>query len=186
MKKLCVFCGSSTNTAQKFLDLSVEVGALLAENKIDLIYGAGSIGLMGEMADAVLQNGGKVYGVIPEFMVPWEVCHQGLTNLQVVSTMHERKKIMYDMSDGFVALPGGLGTMDELCEILTWRQLDNHQKPIWILNFDGFYDGLIDHFKKLKEERFVTEAHFNLIQIKNSMNDIVKEFLEMGNENELV
>ena len=90
------------------------------------------------------------------------------------------------MSDGFVALPGGLGTMDELCEILTWRQLDNHQKPIWILNFDGFYDGLIDHFKKLKEERFVTEAHFNLIQIKNSMSEIVKEFLKTGKEDELV
>jgi uncharacterized protein (TIGR00730 family) len=186
VKKLCVFCGSSTYTAQKYLDLSAEVGQLLAQHKIDLVYGAGSIGLMGEMADAALKNSGKVYGVIPEFMMPWEVCHQGLTDLKVVPTMHERKKLMYDLSDGFVALPGGLGTMDELCEILTWRQLDNHQKPIWILNFDGFYDGLIDHFKKIKEEHFLSDEHHELIQVRDSMKEIIREFLIGDEKHELV
>ncbi|MCK5072271.1 MAG: TIGR00730 family Rossman fold protein [Bacteriovoracaceae bacterium] len=177
MKKLCIFCGSSTNVAQNHLDLGKEVGHLLAEKNIGLVYGAGSTGVMGSLADSVLEKGGKVWGVIPDFMIPWEVCHQNLTDLKITKTMHERKQIMYDYSDGFVALPGGLGTMEELCEILTWRQIGTHEKHVWILNPNGFYDGLMDHFKKLHHERFVSDEHLELIQERNDMNEIVSEFL---------
>lgn len=180
MKKICVFCGSTTKAAQKFLDLADEVGQAIAKKNIGLVYGAGSIGLMGQLADSTLKKKGEVYGIIPEFMMPWEVCHQGLTDLKVVETMHERKKIMYDMSDGFIALPGGYGTLDELCETLTWRQLETHKKPIWILNYDGFYDGLIDHFKKLKEERFFSDQDYELFQERNSIDEILEEFTLEG------
>jgi len=175
MKKLCVFCGSSTKVSKKFLLLAKRLGKELVKNDIDLVYGAGSIGMMGVLADSVLEAKGNVYGVIPEFMIPWEVVHKNLTELVIFSTMHERKQEMYDLADAFLALPGGIGTMDELCEILTWGQLEIHKKPIWILNYEGFYDNLIEHFNVLVKKKFFSREHLKLINISDDMLKIIKE-----------
>jgi uncharacterized protein (TIGR00730 family) len=138
-------------------------GRLLAERGIGLVYGGGNVGLMGEVADAVLAAGGEVTGVIPKALLEREVGHRGLTTLHVVGTMHERKALMVDLSDGFVALPGGYGTLDELCEALTWSQLGIHARPCGILNVDGYFDALLALFDHAVREGFVREAHRRLV-----------------------
>lgn len=177
MKKICVFCGSSTGKDEKFAKIAREAGELLAKNSLGLVYGAGGIGIMGELADSVLKNGGKVWGIIPQDMMDLELAHEGLTDLKVVSGMHERKKAMYENADAFVALPGGLGTMDELCEIVTWAQLGYHSKPCWILNVDGFYDNLIEHFKNIQSAGFMDKKALELIRTETSFQEIINEFV---------
>jgi uncharacterized protein (TIGR00730 family) len=143
LTRLCVFCGSSTGTNETIVDTTVDLGRLLVEQGIDLVYGGGAVGLMGLVADTVLAAGGRVTGVIPKGLFAREVGHTGLTELIEVASMHERKALMYELSDGFCALPGGLGTLEELAEITTWGQLGLHTKPIGLLNVDGFYDPLL-------------------------------------------
>ena len=163
MKRVCVFCGSSAGTRPVYAEAARATGRLLAERGIGLVYGGGRVGLMGEVADAVLAAGGEVTGVIPRGLMDREVGHRGLTTLHVTGTMHERKALMVDLSDGFVALPGGYGTLDELCEALTWSQLGIHARPCGVLNVDGYFDALLALFDHAVREGFVREPHRGLV-----------------------
>ncbi len=162
MKKLCVFCGSKSGN-QQYLKDAETLGHLLAENKIGLVYGGAKVGLMGALADGVLAKGGDVWGVMPQSLIDLEVAHKDLKMFYTVSNMHERKQKMYDLSDGFLAIPGGMGTLDELFEITTWGQLQYHNKPIWLLNSRGFFDNLLGHLRLASREGFISASHLNLI-----------------------
>ena len=142
MKKICVYCGSSDGARPEYKQAAAALGRAMLEKNLDLVYGGASVGLMGTVADTVLQGGGRVTGVIPESLVNRELSHTGLTELAVVDSMHERKSMMAELSDGFIALPGGIGTMEELFEMLTWSQLGFHKKPCALLNVAGYYDHL--------------------------------------------
>jgi uncharacterized protein (TIGR00730 family) len=139
-KKLCVFCGSAQGNSERYVQQAQKVGELMASLNVGLVYGGATVGVMGAIADSVLSHGGHVIGVIPKSLVEYEVAHYKVTKLHIVEGMHERKKMMYDFSDAFLVLPGGMGTLDEMFEILTWSQLKLHSKPIYILNEFGFYD----------------------------------------------
>jgi len=166
MKRVCVFCGSSRGANPAHCEAAQKLGHLLAKRGLELVFGAGHIGLMGVLADAVIAGGGHTIGVIPRSMVERELAHAGLGRLHIVDTMHERKSLMADLSDAFIALPGGFGTADELFEILTWAQLGIHQKPIGLVNTAGFFDPLLawldravtDGFLKPKHRRLLIEA----------------------------
>lgn len=175
MNSICVFCGSSTGFNSIYINEAKVLGKLLVENKKRLIYGGGNVGLMGIIADEVLANGGKVTGVIPHFLIDWEVGHGGLTEMIKVDSMHERKMIMSELADGFIAMPGGFGTLEELGEILTWVQLSIIQKPVGILNVNGFYDHLIAHMDNMVNEGFLkTQNREMLIESQNSINLLEK------------
>jgi uncharacterized protein (TIGR00730 family) len=165
---VCVFCGSSTGTLPVYTDATRELGRLFAKTDTTLVYGGGNIGLMGVLADEVLKHGGKVIGVIPDFLEKREVAHKGLTKLEIVSSMHERKKRMADQSDAFLALPGGWGTLDELAEILTWRQLTLINQPIGILNTNSFFDTLILQMKKMVADGFLKADNLELLKIEDN------------------
>ena len=143
VRAVCVFCGSSAPADPRYLDAARALGALIARRNVALVYGGGSTGLMGELADAALARGGRVIGVIPAGLFAREAGHTGLTELREVTSMHERKKLMYDLSDAFVALPGGLGTLEELAEVATWSQLGLHSKPLALLDVDEFWEPLV-------------------------------------------
>lgn len=157
IQSLAVFCGSRTGNNPVFARHAQELGMLLAQKSIRLIYGGGSAGLMGLIADEVMRGGGKVTGIIPKLLVEWEVEHRGITELIVCDDMHERKQKIYSRADAAVVMPGGFGTLDELFEIVTWNQLTIHDKSIFILNSDGFYDALLAHIEKMKAEGFLYE-----------------------------
>jgi uncharacterized protein (TIGR00730 family) len=163
---VCVFTGSSIGRRDEYKAAAVALGRDLAARGLTLVYGGGNVGLMGIIADAVLASGGDVIGVIPESLKRREVAHETLTTLHVVDTMHERKAKMAELSDGFIAMPGGLGTLEELFEVLTWAQLGIHDKPCGLLNVDGYYDGLIAFVDKQVEERFVMQAHRDMIYVE--------------------
>ena len=152
---VAVFCGSRTGNNKLFVKHAKEIGLILAQKDVQLIYGGGRNGLMGITADAVLNNGGKVVGVIPSLLINKEHQHETLTALHIVETMHERKKLMYELSDAAIVLPGGYGTMDELFEMVTWNQLSIHDKTIVLLNSGGYYNHLIAHFKQIEDEGFL-------------------------------
>ena len=155
MKSICVYCGSNAGNKPAYAERAQALGGRIAAEGLQLVYGGGNVGLMGIVADAVLAHGGEVVGVIPEQLVHWEVAHKSLTRLEVVSNMHERKARMFDLADAFVALPGGFGTLDEMFEMLTWRQLGLGQKPCAFLDVDGFYAPLIGMIDRMVEERFL-------------------------------
>ncbi|MEQ1884843.1 MAG: TIGR00730 family Rossman fold protein [Bryobacteraceae bacterium] len=163
MKNICVFCGSNTGVRQAYADTTVALGRALAAGGIGLVYGGGNVGLMGVLADAVLAAGGEVTGVIPRALKEKEVAHLSLTALHVVGSMHERKALMADLSDGFIALPGGYGTFDEFCEVLTWTQLRIQQKACGLLNIEGYYDALLSMFDHAENEGFLKPEHRRLI-----------------------
>jgi len=152
MKHIAVFCGSSTGTENIYIEQAILLGETLAKNDIQLIYGGAKVGLMGAVANGALNKEGKVTGVIPDFLLKKELAHPGITKLHVVETMHQRKTLMHDLSDGFIALPGGFGTMEELFEITTWAQLGLHKKPIGLLNTNGFYN----HLKLLMDQMIIS------------------------------
>lgn len=154
-KAVGVYCGSKMGVNPKFAIQAKLLGELFAKNNIKLVYGAGSVGLMGTVANAVLENGGEVIGVIPQLLVEWEQQHNDITELIVVDDMHSRKRLLYELSDEAVILPGGNGTLDELFEILTWNTLKNHNKKVFILNADGFYNHLIQHLDNMLNEGFL-------------------------------
>ncbi len=156
--RVCVFCGSSFGAREVYRAQAEAFGALLARRQIELVYGGARVGLMGALADAVLAGGGRVIGVIPEALVEREVAHAGLTELRVVGSMHERKALMASLSDGFVALPGGIGTLEELFEVWTWSQLGLHAKPCALLDIDGFYAGLSAFMDHVVTEGFLKPA----------------------------
>lgn len=152
---MCVFCGSSRGTKPEYVDAARALGRALARRDVTLVWGGGNVGLMGEVADATLAGGGRAVGVIPHALERRELAHRGATEMHVVSSMHERKALMERLSDAFVAMPGGFGTLDELCEILTWRQLGIHAKPMGLLDAAGFFDPLVTAFDHAVREGFV-------------------------------
>jgi len=163
IRRLCVFCGSSEGNRPVYRDAARAVGALLARRKIGLVFGGGRVGLMGALADVVLEAGGEAIGVIPKALMDKEVGHRGLTELRVVRSMHERKALMMDLSDGFMALPGGFGTLEEFCEVLTWSQLGLHRKPCGLLNVDDYYGELLAMVERAMSEGFIHPIHRNLL-----------------------
>ncbi len=168
MKRLAVYCGSATPADPRYVELARDVGIALAEQGIGVVYGGGRLGLMGAIASGALQAGGEVIGVIPEALVNGEVANHDC-QLTVVKTMHERKAAFTDLSDGFVVLPGGVGTMDELWEAVSWAQLGYHSKPVGILNAFGFYDGLLAFNRHMAEVGFVRPAHQNIILAESEL-----------------
>ena len=159
MRSVCVFCGSSSGNDPDYVELARRAGAALARRGLTLVYGGGRVGLMGALADAALEAGGRVIGVIPQMLLDKEVGHAGLTHLHVVSTMTDRKLLMGELSDAFLALPGGIGTMDELFEVWTWTQLDLHRKPCALLNYNGYYEALIAFLDHAVEQGFLRPRH---------------------------
>jgi uncharacterized protein (TIGR00730 family) len=155
MKSICVYCGSNAGSKIVYSERAAALGDRIAKEGLRLIYGGGNVGLMGVVANAVLEAGGQVTGVIPKQLADWEVAHRGLTELEIVGSMHERKARMFDLADGFVTLPGGFGTMEEIFEMLTWRQLGIGNKPCAFLDVDGFYAPLIGMIDRMVEERFL-------------------------------
>lgn len=158
LASLCVYCGSSNDGASSHRDMATELGTLMAQRKIALVYGGGGVGLMGTIADAVMAGGGKVTGIIPDFLMHQEVGHAAISSLEVVGSMHERKARMAELSDGFLILPGGLGTLEEFFEMLTWRKLQLHNKPIAVLNQDGFWNGLQTLIGDLADAKYARPA----------------------------
>jgi len=166
MKRVCVFCGSRNGTRDQYVAAARRTGEALARRGIGLVYGGGGIGLMGVLADAAVSAGGEVIGVIPEALMAREVAHGGLADLRVVASMHERKAVMAELADAFVALPGGFGTLEEFCEALTWAQLGIHRKPCGLLNVEGFFDPLLSLFDHAVRERFVSPDHRSLVVVE--------------------
>lgn len=166
--RLCVFCGSNGGRREAYLDAARELGGEMARRGITLVYGGGNVGIMGVIADAVLEVGGHVIGVIPQALKRRELAHAGLTELHVTSSMHERKALMAELSDGFIALPGGLGTFEEFLEILTWAQLGIHRKPCALLNVAGYYDPLVTFLDHSVTERFVRPEHRAMMLVEES------------------
>lgn len=165
---ICVFCGSAAGNHPLYASIAAEFGKLLAERGHSLVYGGGNIGLMGIIADSVLENHGKVIGVIPSFLADREVAHQGLTQLEVVGTMHERKMRMADLANAFVVLPGGWGTLDEMAEILTWKQLGLINQNLYVLNANNFFDALLDQMRFMAREGFLRQENLDLVAIAKS------------------
>lgn len=162
--RIAVYCGSSNEVDGRWLDVARAMGRCLAERRIDVVFGGGQVGLMGAVADAALAAGGRVHGVIPEKLFDLELGHRGVTELEVVQTMHQRKHRMAELSDGFVALPGGWGTLEEIFEVTTWTQLGYHHKPVGLLNAFGFYDSLLQFLSNAADERFIREPHRGMLQ----------------------
>jgi hypothetical protein len=177
MKAVSVFCGANKGAHPDYEKTAAAVGRELAGRGISVVFGAGKIGLMGVLANAVLENDGNAIGVIPHFLKKMEVCHESLTELHEVETMHQRKQKMAEISDGFLVLPGGYGTLDEFFEILTWKQLRLHQKPIGILNLNGFYDHLLLHINHMAKEGFVHTKNLELIIVEKDFVTLLQKML---------
>ena len=178
MKRICVFCGSNNGITTVYSEAARVMGLVLSRRRIGLVYGGGSIGLMRIIADTVLREGGEVIGVIPEALATKEVAHRGLKDLRVVGSMHERKALMVELSDAFIALPGGYGTLEEFCEVLTWAQLGLHRKPCGILNVKGFYDPLLSFFDHAVSEGFVREVHRSLILVDEDPERLLDKLID--------
>jgi uncharacterized protein (TIGR00730 family) len=174
VRSLAVFCGSKTGNNPVFREHAVQLGELMAKHNIKLIYGGGNVGIMGTIADAVMAGKGQVVGIIPELLLEWERQHKNITELIVADDMHMRKKIIYNMCDAALILPGGFGTLDELFEILTWNQLSIHDKQIIILNSGGFYTHLIRHIEMMKEEHFLYEAAVQRLTVIDTPDELVR------------
>jgi uncharacterized protein (TIGR00730 family) len=177
IQSLAVFCGSKKGTNKLYIEHAAQLGKLMAENNIRLIYGGGSAGIMGTIADSVMGYGGKVTGIIPKILLEWEVEHKHITELIVSDDMHIRKKTLYDLCDAAIILPGGFGTLDELFEIVTWNQLSIHDKPVFILNTDGFYIHLILHMQKMREEEFLYEQADKRLIVIDEPAELMKYFV---------
>ncbi|OQW75800.1 MAG: Rossman fold protein, TIGR00730 family [Proteobacteria bacterium ST_bin14] len=175
MKRLAVYCGSATPSDPIYIESARAVGSGLAQRGIGVVYGGGRLGLMGAIADSALAAGGEVIGIIPQALVDAEVAHLGLTELHVCRTMHERKQAFTDLSDGFVTLPGGTGTMDELWEALSWAQLGYHAKPVGVLNVAGFYDGLVAFAAKMGEVGFIRPQHQGLMIVDPTLDGLLAQ-----------
>lgn len=183
MQRVCVFCGSRPGRSPAYLETAKQLAAALVRRDIGIVYGGAGIGVMGALADAALEQGGQVTGVIPEQLMAREVSHEQLTELHIVESMHERKALMGSLSDGFIALPGGLGTLEEFFEVLTWNQLGIHAKPCGLLNIDGFYDSLTSFLDHTVCEEFVPEAHRSFLLVEREpdalLEDMQRRFAKM-------
>jgi uncharacterized protein (TIGR00730 family) len=172
MKKLCVFTGAATGSDPRFAEATHELGQILAARNLGLVYGGGANGLMGKIADAVIASDGHATGIIPKFLDTVEIAHQGLTHLHVIDTMHERKNMMYNIADGFIVMPGGLGTLDETMEIITWRQLGLHSKPVIIANLYGYWDHMLSLFQNIIDEGFMHHGHTGHFDHVNDIDEL--------------
>jgi uncharacterized protein (TIGR00730 family) len=177
-KRICVFCGSNTGTRPVYTEAAETLGKLLAGRQIALVYGGGKVGLMGKLANAVLTAGGEVTGVIPQSLMRKEIAHAGLTDLRVVDSMHQRKALMADLSDAFIALPGGFGTFEEFCEIVTWAQLGLHRKPCGVLNVSGYYDHLLGLFDHAVNQRFLNPLNRSLVIAAHDPQELLDRLAE--------
>jgi cytokinin riboside 5'-monophosphate phosphoribohydrolase len=182
IKRICVFCGSSPGARQVYTDMAQKLGKTIVSHGMGLVYGGGSIGLMGVIADTVLKEHGEVIGVIPRSLSARELAHPYLTDLRFVSSMHERKAIMAELSDAFIAMPGGFGTFDEFFEIVTWAQLDLHAKPIGLLNVERYFDLLLTFFNHVLEERFIQSRHRQLITTSDDPEELLRELMLRKNK----
>ncbi len=176
LESLCVFCGSRPGTHSAILDAATELGSALAARNVSLVYGGGHVGIMGVLADAVLAAGGKVTGVIPDSLVKREVAHPGVEDMRVVVSMHTRKAMMSELADGYAALPGGLGTFEELFEVLTWKQLGFHGKPIAALNVNGYFDPLIQMLDRAVDDGFMKPECRDFLHIANTVPELLEYF----------
>ena len=174
--RLCVFCGSSPGNGDQYLEAARRLGITLTEHGIGLVYGGASVGCMGALADAMLQSGGEVVGVIPRVLVEREIAHGGLSDLRIVQTLHERKALMADLADGFIALPGGAGTLDELFEAWTWGQLGLHRKPVGLLNVAGYYDALAAFLDHALGAGFLNAEHRRMLVIESDPQALLTRF----------
>jgi uncharacterized protein (TIGR00730 family) len=176
MKRICVFCGSSPGARPDYLQAARELGHVLVRSRIGLVYGGARVGTMGEIATTVLQDGGEVIGVIPQALLEKEVAHTGLSDLRVVGSMHERKALMAELADGFIALPGGLGTIEEFFEILTWAQLGMHSKPCGFLNIAAYYSPLLEFMDLAASQKFVEPEHRAMIMVDENPAALLARF----------
>lgn len=176
MNRICVYCGSSPGADDIYADAAKELAALLVSADIGLVYGGAARGIMGVLADAVLEGGGKVSGVIPQTLTDKEIAHEGLTELHVVSSMHERKSLMAVLADGFVAMPGGFGTLEEIIEVLTWGQLQFHEKPCGLLNVDGFFDHLLAFLDHARKRDFLRAEHREMLLVADTPAELLDLF----------
>ena len=181
MPRLCVFCGAHSGRDGRFRDVAAQASRAIVSAGYGIVYGGGRVGLMGAIADAALEAGGEVVGVIPEALATEEVAHNGITQLHVVQSMHERKALMADLSDGFIALPGGFGTMDEFHEIVTWRQLGIHDKPIGLLNVDGYYDDLLALYERMERDGFLRPQTRALLSVAPAIEELLAKLLVARN-----
>lgn len=177
MKQVCIFCGSYQGTQPMYVTAAHQMGMGLAQRGLGLVYGGGRVGLMGAVADGSLAGGGKVTGVIPKSLVDRELAHVGLSELHVVTSMHERKAMMAEIADAFIAMPGGYGTLDELFEIITWAQLGFHHKPIALLNIGGYFDPLLTFIEHMAVEGFITPEHRGAVLVKNAVDTLLDTLL---------
>lgn len=178
---VCVYCGSSSRVNQRYLQAARELGTVIAQHKLTLVYGGANVGCMGAVADAVLEAGGDVIGVIPKGLVDKEVAHQGLTELHIVDDMHQRKALMAELSDAFIAAPGGLGTLEELFEMATWAQLGFHTKPMGLYNVNHFFDDLVGFLNHSKQEGFLADAHLSLFACEQSPEKLIEHLETQSN-----
>ena len=176
LKKICIYCGSNPGRGDSYLAAARELGTAIAQRGIGLVYGGASVGVMGTVADAVLAAGGHVTGIIPESLVKKEMAHPGLSEMHVTRSMHERKRMMADLADAFVALPGGAGTMEEIFEVWTWAQLGHHQKPCAFYNVNGYYDHLIRFLDHAVEEQFMKAPHRDMLIVADQPDDLLLRF----------
>ena len=175
MKRICVYCGSSPGFGPAYVEAAKNLGTEITRSGLQLVFGGAEVGLMGVVADAVIGAGGKAIGVIPKSFAS-KVSHRGLADLRIVDSMHERKQLMFDLSDAFVALPGGFGTIEELTEILTWAQLGIHQKPCGLLNISGYYDSFLSFLDHAVAEEFVKQEHRNMLLVSDNPRSLFKLF----------
>jgi uncharacterized protein (TIGR00730 family) len=179
IQSLAVFCGSHVGDKPGYVQDATRLGKMMATNNIKLVYGGGSVGIMGAIADAVMANGGAVTGVIPQVLVEWERQHKQITELVVTEDMHSRKRMIYSLSDAAVILPGGFGTLDELFEMLTWNQLSIHDKHMYILNTLGFYDHLIRHIEHMQKEKFLYQTAYERVTVVNSVEELEQTLMSL-------
>ena len=176
MEKLCVFCGSSPNIDRKYHSTAEELAKLLVKNNIGLVYGGSNIGIMKVIADCVLKQGGKVIGIMPQLLVDREIAHPGLTEIRIVDSMHDRKALMADLADGFIALPGGIGTLEELFEMMAWALLGIHKKPCGILNVHQYFQKLIDFLNHATSEHFIKQEHNSILIVEEKPEALLQRF----------
>ena len=177
MSRICVYSGSSIGASPEYAALAADFGTACARRGLTIVYGGGSVGLMGVLADSALKTGGEVIGIIPRAMIAEERAHKGLTELIAVDTMHERKDRMAQLADAFVALPGGIGTLEEVIEIFTWLQLGLHLKPIGLLNACGFYDLLLQFLSHMRDEQFLTSKHLSMLSVSADVESLLDDLM---------
>ena len=174
MRRICVFCGASPGARPAYAEATAEVARLLVADGVGVVYGGGGVGLMGVLADAVLAEGGQITGVIPRALMDREIAHRDVTEMRVVESMHERKALMAELSEAFIALPGGIGTLEELFEVYTWAQLGFHRKPCALLNVEGYFDGIAEFLAHAVEERFLRVEHLEVLMVETDAAPLVE------------